>query len=81
MSDVVAKAADGIAGVGAGTETDVDVDENVGEEVDEVEGEIVGENEGLGEDETRVSACSALASSCRPSGVCSGGKVLPYCCC
>ena len=38
MSDVVAKAADGIAGVGAGTETDVDVDENVGEEVDEVEG-------------------------------------------
>ena len=69
MSDVVAKAADGMAGAGADTEADVDVNG------------IDGETEGLGEEETRVSACSALASSWRPSGVCSGGKVFPYCCC
>ncbi len=75
MSDVFCAAAEGIAGAGAAA----DVDENEG--VDETVGEIVGENEGLGDDETRVSACSALASSCRPSGVCSGGKVFPYCCC
>jgi len=74
MSDVVCAAATGIAGAGA-----ADVDENEG--VDETVGEIVGENEGLGDDETRVSACSALASSCRPSGVFSGGKVFPYCFC
>ncbi len=77
MSDVVCAAAAGIAGAGA--DTDVGADENEG--ADEIVGEIVGENEGLGDDETRVSACSALASSCRPSGVCSGGKVFPYCCC
>ena len=75
MSDVVCAAADGMAGVGA--DSDVDVDENE----DKIVGEIVGENEGLGDDETRVSACSALASSCRPSGVFSGGKVFPYCRC
>ena len=71
MSDVVCAAADGMAGVGA--DSDVDVDEN--------EDKIVGEIEDLGDDETRVSACSALASSCRPSGVFSGGNVFPYCCC
>lgn len=75
MSDVVCAAADGMAGEGA--DSDVDVDENE----DKIVGEIVGENEGLGDDETRVSACSALASSCRPSGVFSGGKVFPYCRC
>jgi hypothetical protein len=71
MSDVVAATADGMAGEGAAT----DVEENEGAD------EIVGEIEDLGDGETRVSACSALASSCRPSGVCSGGKVFPYCCC
>jgi hypothetical protein len=75
MSDVVCAAADGMAGEGAAT----DVEENAG--ADEIVGEIVGEIEDLGDGETRVSACSALASSCRPSGVCSGGKVFPYCCC
>lgn len=75
MSDVVCAAADGMAGVGA--DSDVDVDENE----DKIVGEIVGEIEDLGDDETRVSACSALASSCRPSGVFSGGKVFPYCRC
>lgn len=79
MSDVVCAAADGMAGVG--TDSDVDVDENEDEIVGDIVGDIVGEIEYLGEDETRVSACSALASSCRPSGVFSGGKVFPYCRC